>query len=97
MTANLHQAGRHLACQCRLKTNARFSTAPVLNHAPIRSRYFLNGVIGLILKAGDGDRTRDVQLGKMPVYCLQRTYASMALNLGHGHTRIFEPSLQTEP
>ena len=48
-------------------------------------------------RAGDGDRTRDVQLGKMTVYCLYRTYASMALNLVHRNTRIFEPSLQIEP
>jgi len=30
-------------------------------------------VKSLILKAGDGDRTRDVQLGNMPVVCLSTT------------------------
>jgi hypothetical protein len=33
--------------------------------------------------AGDGGRTRDVQLGKLPFLCKYNTYASKALVLGH--------------
>src|SRR5262249_25165150 len=38
---------------------------------------------GKVFGAGDGTRTRDVQLGKLPFICTLKTYASMVLVLGH--------------
>jgi hypothetical protein len=43
----------------------------------------------LILKTGDGDRTRDVQLGNPKFNCKQRTYAFTSVRSVHIHPRRF--------